>query len=289
MPKFRSSRTAICRKKSLALILTVIYIVFLPVASQAYHLPLWEFGLGAGVLNAPHYRGSKTVETIYLPVPYPTYRGDWFKADEDGIRGKLFESNRVRLDFSLAGNIPVPESDDSARAGMPSLDPLGEIGPELEINLWETGTGDKSIWLNIPYRFVFSVGDPLVDYQGWSFSPYINFQSKMRQSKGLTKYTISFGPIFAGNKYHDYFYKVESQYITPDRPEYNVGSGYSGSRITLSMTRNTRKYFFGMFARYDNLENAVFADSPLVETNNYFIFGVAFSWIFFSSSTTVPH
>jgi outer membrane protein len=289
MPTLRSFNTAIHCIKSLALILVVIGGVLLPMTSQAYHLPLWELGLGAGVLNAPHYRGSKTVEVIYLPVPYPTYRGDWLKVDEDGIRGKLFETNRVRLDFSLAGNIPVPKSDDSARAGMPSLDPLGEIGPELEINLWESSTGVNSIWFNIPYRLVFSVGNPLIDFQGWSFSPYINFESKMRQFNALTKYSLSFGPIFADNKYHDYFYKVESQYVTPDRSEYNAESGYSGSRITLSMTRNTRKYFFGMFARYDNLENAIFTDSPLVETNHYFIFGVAFSWIFFSSSTTVPH
>lgn len=255
----------------------------------AMHLPLWEFGLGAGVLNAPHYRGSKTVANIYLPIPYVIYRGDVFKIDREGIRGQLFESDRINLDISLAGNIPVPESEDSARAGMPSLDPLGEIGPELEFKLWNTLHDKHSFWFKLPYRFVFSVGNPLIKYQGWSLSPYVEYKLKIKHASSLMRYNISIGPIIAGRKYHNYFYEVDPQYVTPQRDEYHADSGYSGSRITVSVIRNTRKYFLGFFARYDNLNGAEFIDSPLVETKNYFIFGVAFSWIITSSSEHVPH
>lgn len=257
--------------------------------AYSYHLPLWEFGFGAGALNAPHYRGSKTVETIYLPVPYIIYRGDFLKIDRDGIRSELFQSERIRLDISLAGNIPVPKTDKSARAGMPSLDPLGEIGPELEFNLWQTDNSEKSLWFKIPYRLVFSVGNPLMKYQGWSLSPYINFEINMRKSSALSRFNISAGPIFANTTYHNYFYEVEPRYVTPDREEYHADSGYSGSRITVTLSRNTKEYFIGAFARYDNLKNATFEDSPLVETHDYFIYGIAFAWIFTSSSTTVPH
>lgn len=257
----------------------------------AYHLPLWEFGLGAGVLNAPHYRGSKTVEVIYLPVPYLIYRGDFLKVDREGIRGELFESERLRLDISLAGNIPVPKTDNSARAGMPALDPVGEIGPELEIKLWDTATknSDKSIELKIPFRPVFSVGNPLVEYQGWSLSPYINFELNMRKSHILMRYNLSIGPIFADRKYHNYFYQVDAKYQTAERDQYTADAGYSGSRITLTASRNSKKYFLGAFARYDNLSGAVFEDSPLVETRDYFIAGVAFAWIFSTSSESAKH
>jgi len=257
---------------------------------SAYELPLWEFGLGAGVLNAPTYRGSKTIETVYLPIPYLTYRGDFLKVDREGVRGEFFESDRLRLDISLAGNIPVPKSSKSARAGMPSLDPLGEIGPELEINLWKSNDQDETgVWFKIPYRLVFSVGNPILEYQGWSFSPYINYTLNMRQSPTLLRYSLSAGPIVANRKYHQYFYEVDPEYQTVERPVYEATAGYSGSRVTLTITSNTKNYFLGAFARYDNLHGAVFEDSPLVETKSYFVYGIAFAWIFSSSTSFVSY
>jgi len=275
-------------RHSALLVLTAILFAF-PQISSAFHLPLWEFGLGAGALNAPHYRGSKTREDIFLPVPYIIYRGDFLKIDREGIRSELMKNDRLRLDISLAGNIPVPKSSDSARVNMPGLDPLGEIGPELEIKFWETEANENNLSLKLPYRLVFSVGDPIIEYQGWSFSPYLNYQINWRRTTSLHRVNISIGPIYASNRYHDYFYSVAPKYVTPDRSEYDAESGYSGSRITVTFSRNTRKYFFGAFARYDDLDGAVFEDSPLVETNSYFIFGVAFAWVISSSSETVPH
>ena len=261
-----------------------------PKAGSTGHLPLWELGVGIGAINAPHYRGSKSRVDIILPIPYAIYRGDILKVDrEEGITGKIFKSERVNLDISLAGSLPVPKADDSARAGMPSLDLLFEVGPELEYKIWQSEKKDHTFWFKIPYRFVFSVGDPLLQYQGWTFSPYINYKIKVRQFGGLMRYSASIGPIFAGSKYHNYFYEVDPVYATPEREVYQADSGYSGSRVTVSIARNTKKYFIGVFARYDNLEDAVFVDSPLVETTDYFVYGLAFAWIFTSSDTKVPH
>ena len=91
----------------------------------AFHLPLWEAGAGLGVLNVPHYRGSETEVDISIPFPYLIYRGDLLRVDhEDGIRGKMFQSDNVKIDLSLAGSIPVPDTDEGARSDMPGLDPL---------------------------------------------------------------------------------------------------------------------------------------------------------------------
>lgn len=289
MNNFCTSTTRNRKSPRTSLVMLTIILCVCPQITNAFHLPLWQFGIGAGILNAPHYRGSKTKENIYLPVPYIIYRGDFLKIDRDGIRSELMKSERLRLDISLAGNIPVPETNDSARANMPGLDPLGEIGPELEINLWQTQDNVNNFSLKLPYRLVFSVGNPIIEYQGWSFSPYLNYQINWRKPFSLHRVNLSIGPIYASNKYHDYFYKVEPKYVTPDRPEYDADSGYSGSRITVTFSRNTKKYFFGAFARYDDLDGATFEDSPLVETNSYFIFGIAFAWIISSSNETVPH
>jgi hypothetical protein len=48
--------------------------------------PLWEAGVGVGVLRLPHYRGSDQSHTWVLPVPYFVYRGEFLRADREGAR-----------------------------------------------------------------------------------------------------------------------------------------------------------------------------------------------------------
>ncbi len=227
-----------------------------------------------------------------LPFPYAIYRGDVLRIDQDeGVRGKLFERENINLDLSLAGSIPVPDTDDGARTGMDSLDPLVEAGAQLKIGLWNSKARgiDKKIEFAIPYRAVFSVGNPILEFQGWTLSPYVEYQLTQSKSDALRRYSISFGPILADSGYHNYFYEVAPRFVTPERPSYHASSGYSGSRVTASIAQNTKKYLVGAFARYDNLDGAEFSDSPLVETTDYFVFGFVFAWVFGSSETKVPH
>ena len=60
-------------------------------AAVAEEEPLWEAGLGVGALSFPDYRGSDERQLYPVPVPYFVYRGDFFKADRDGVRGELFD------------------------------------------------------------------------------------------------------------------------------------------------------------------------------------------------------
>jgi outer membrane protein len=259
---------------------------------EAYHLPKWEWGLGVGVLNIPAYRGAKGHKNYFLPVPFIAYRGEAIRMDEEGMRGRLFESERVHLDLSIAGNLPVAEDDDSARAGMPNLDPVGEFGPTLDISLTRNGdrhTGEASVWLRLPVRAVLSVGDPLIAQQGWVFSPYVDLSYRKGMSRSHWRVSLALGPLYATRKYHEYFYKVPAEFVTAQRPEYQPDGGYSGSRATLTLVMNSRYWFVGAFARYDNLNGAVFENSPLVEIDHYFAVGFAVTRIFGSSSEKAPH
>jgi outer membrane scaffolding protein for murein synthesis (MipA/OmpV family) len=257
---------------------------------QAVHQPLWELGVGAGSLSTPPYRGAKSRDMYFIPFPYVIYRGSFLQVDrEGGIRGKLFSSENVRLDLSLAGNVPVRNNDDSARSGMDDLDPLVELGAKLSIDLWRSQDRDQRFGFDIPLRAVYSVGDPFMEYQGVTLSPFLNYRVWQEGEGTVTRYSVSAGPIFANSRYHDYFYEVDPRFVTPEREEYHPDSGYSGSRVTLSVTRHFSKYLVGAFARYDDLNGAVFEDSPLVETSDYFIFGVVFGWILGESSTQVEH
>ena len=241
------------------------------------------------MLNAPHYRGSKSEDVVYLPIPYLIYRGEILKIDREGIRSEIFDTDRIKIDISLAGNIPVPESNTNARAGMPGLDPLGELGPELSLQLWQNNDKSHQFWLKLPFRTVFSIGNPLIDYQGLTFSPYLNYRVNIKQPGTLWRYRISVGPIYGDKKYHDYFYEVDKEFVTPEREEYHSNNGYSGSRVSMTLAKNTRKYFIGLFARYDNIKEATFENSPVVETRDYFIMGIAFAWIFTDSESRAAH
>jgi outer membrane scaffolding protein for murein synthesis (MipA/OmpV family) len=257
---------------------------------HAAHLPLWELGIGIASLNTPHYRGSKSEAELLLPFPYVIYRGSFLQIDRDnGIRGKLFNTEGIRIDLSLAGNVPVPDTDEGARRDMDALDPLLEVGAELEVDLWRSSDRDHSFGFNVPLRLVYSVGDPVLKYQGITVSPYFNYQIRQEDRGALLRYSASFGPIFANSSYYDYFYEVVPEFVTPQRAEYHADSGYGGSRVTLSVTRHAQQFMVGAFARYDTLDHAVFADSPLVETRNYFVFGLVFAWILGASETTVAH
>ena len=109
---------------SLGLLLATL---FIHAPSLAADKPLWELGAGIGVLDFPDYRGSDERSSYVLPIPYVVYRGEFFKVDRDSIRGELFESERLELDISLNGSVPVDSDDNDARRGMDDLDPTVEI------------------------------------------------------------------------------------------------------------------------------------------------------------------
>ncbi|MFZ5595103.1 MAG: MipA/OmpV family protein [Pseudomonadota bacterium] len=91
--------------------------------SKRVKLPLWELGAGVVGLNLPYYRGSDEEVSYFVPYPYLIYRGARLKVDEvEGARSRVFQSDRTKLDISLAGGVPVPR-DAGVRAGMPGLDP----------------------------------------------------------------------------------------------------------------------------------------------------------------------
>ena len=60
----------------------------------AVQRPLWEIGLGVAGLRVPDYRGSDQSRTLWFPVPYLVYRGQWLRADREGARAVLLEDRK---------------------------------------------------------------------------------------------------------------------------------------------------------------------------------------------------
>lgn len=257
----------------------------LPAQGMAQERPLWELGIGVAALNAPYYRGSDSHRSYAIPYPYLIYRGEYLNIDRDGLRGWLYRSERLNLDLSLAAGLPVPSDQNGARSGMEDLDPTVEFGPSLEYRLWRSTDHRRSSWLRLPLRSAFAVGNTITG-EGWIFAPYLEWQRHDFGRSGWTN-SIAIGPLFADASYHSYFYGVAPQYSTANRPAYDAGSGYSGSRLTVMVGKRIDQLWLSAFARLDTLKGATFADSPLVETPRYHLVGATLTWIFARSEQRV--
>jgi outer membrane protein len=248
--------------------------------------PLWELGVGVTALYFPDYPGSDQFSPYVLPFPYFVYRGDFFKADRDGIRGIFFDSDRIEINVSLGASLPVNSDENRARQGMPDLQPTVEVGPALDIHLWRTKDQRYKLDLRLPIRTAVTVRGG-VDDVGWVFSPRINLD--IVDVAGLSGWNLGLlaGPLFGSERNHDYFYSVAPQYATADRPAFDAEGGYSGSQFLMAVSKRYSKYWLGAFARWDSLKGAAFADSPLVERDYSFSAGIGVAWILGESSTRV--
>ena len=252
--------------------------------ARADQKPLWEFGLGAGMFVFNDYRGSNTTHAYPIPVPYFVYRGEIFKSDQEGLRGRLFHLDRVELNLSISGTTPV--RNDSARHGMPDLRPTLEMGGSLNVHLWRSSDERFKLDLRLPARAALTV-EASPRMIGVFVEPHINLDiAQFRGSEGW-KLGLLAGPLFADRRYNDYFYTVSPQYATADRPAYEAHGGYAGTQTLVSLTRRFPGHWCGFFVRHDTLGGASFASSPLVKTNSYWSGGFGVIWVIRRSSQSV--
>jgi MipA family protein len=252
--------------------------------ASADEKPLWEFGMGVGLLAFNDYRGADTSHLYPLPLPYFIYRGKLFKADRDGLKGKLFDQPRIELNLSVNGTTPV--RNDSARHGMPDLRPTVEIGPQLEVHLWKSAEGRAKLDLRIPARAAFTLqADP--HYVGTFLAPHVALDLAQFHGDDGWKLGVLAGPLFANHRYDDYFYTVAPQYAAPGRPAYNAPGGYAGTQVLASLTRRYPQYWIGAYVRHDTLAGASFEPSPLVRRDSYWTAGCGIAWMIGESKQLV--
>jgi outer membrane scaffolding protein for murein synthesis (MipA/OmpV family) len=249
----------------------------LPRTARAAELPLWEAGAGIAVLDFPDYRGSDERHILVLPIPYLVYRGDLLKADRESIRGQFYKDDRLDLHVSVNGSIPVDSGDNSARRGMPDLDPTLEIGPNLTVMLLRSDT--THLKLRFPVRAVIATDLSYARDVGWVFQPQINVDFYDRFPGPGWNLGFAVGPLFGNKRYHNYFYGVAPQFATPERPAYDAGSGYGGLQWIAALSKRFPSCWVGGFVRLDTLAGATFEPSPLVRQNESIAAGFAIAWI----------
>lgn len=268
--------------------LLILWIFWVPAGAQGAEKPLWEVGVGVAALRLPDYRGSDVYHNYLLPYPYLIYRGDILRVERERITGRIFETDRVLLDVSLFGSVPVKNDDNPDRRGMSDLDPTFEVGPSLDITLWEGRQQGYKVKLSLPIRAAFSTDFTSVRHEGWVFHPRLNFEKSDIIPGSGVNLGLSAGPMFADRGYHRYFYTVDAAYATAARPAYDAGGGYSGTSVSAGLNKKWDPLVLNAFVSWDYLKGAVFADSPLVKTESSWMCGFSVSWIFWKSSRMVP-
>lgn len=267
------------------LLRAIALVLLLASPARASQVPLWEVGAGVAVIDFPHYRGSNERSSYVLPMPYLIYHGDFLKVDRQRVRGQIFQSDKIELDISLNGSVPVRS--DIARQGMPDLDPTLEIGPSLNIELFQAESKQAHVELRLPVRAVIASDFSYLRSVGWIFQPLLNMDVRNPFDQRGWNLGTAIGPIFTDRRYNQYFYGVDGQYARTDRPAYIAHGGYAGTQYVIALTKRFPAFWTSGFMKLDTLRGAAFEGSPLVKTKQYATVGFAITWIFAESSVKV--
>ena len=248
--------------------------------------PLWELVAAAGGIYSPDYPAADKNSLNGLALPYVIYRGDLLRLGTDSIaKGVFIDTDYTELNVSLAASFNANSNDNRARRGMPDLDYLVEIGPQLKIKFGELYGGKAEI--HLPVRAVLSTDFGRVDQRGYLFNPKFSYTRQNIFNSSIDM-NSSIGSSFATKNLHEYFYRVEPRFATSTRPAYEADGGYLGSAITLGLscgiTDRVRAYVGGQAGYYGGAANE---DSPLFRQKVNSSIHVGFTWSIYQSDTRV--
>ena len=253
--------------------------------------PVWEVGAFVAAFNSPEYPAAGQSQTNVIPAPYFIYRGETIRIGEGSIaRAVAIDKDWYELDLSLAGSFNANSEDNVARAGMPDLDFIFELGPQLRLRLSkfefeEHGKGE--LFLNLQARAAFSTDFSVINKRGYVFQPVFSYRQRGWLSE-KTALSVSLSPTWATEKLHDYFYQVDSDFVTDQRQAYDAKSGYLGTDLSVGLSFNaTEDIRIFTFARASLHSGSANEDSPLFRENSTFSYGVGMVWRLWESEERV--
>jgi hypothetical protein len=252
--------------------------------------PLWEMRLAAFGRYGAAYPASEDYQFNFIPLPLPIYRGKFLRLFEDRenpIRGRLFRRDWIKLDFAFDLNFPADSKDIDARTGMPDLDLLLEVGPELELEFVRGAPFDGRWFLGLQLKPAFSFDGLDPSYRGLVFNPELTYRRKFSARENVLKIRLT--PGFATSKYMDFFYTVDPAFAQAGRPAYDADSGYLGTDFTVTWLHHVNDAFEVLIGtRMSSHHGAANEDSPLFTEDLTYSVYAAFTWKFWESERRVP-
>jgi MipA family protein len=249
--------------------------------------PVWEAGAFAAVFRTPEYPAADNV----LAAPYIIYRGETLRIGDGAIaRAVAIDKRSYELDLSLAGSFNANSDDNVARQGMPDLDYIFELGPQLKLRLAdlvfeEHGKGE--LYLNLQTRAAFSTDFSNFNYRGLVFQPELSYRQRGWLSD-KTALSVSLSPTWATEQLHDYFYQVDNEFVTAQRQAFNAKGGYLGTDLSVFLsfnaTQDVRIFMGGNMSLHGGAANS---QSPLFKQNTQYSFGLGLVWRLYQSEERV--
>jgi MipA family protein len=246
-------------------------------------LPLWEAGVLGFHIHQLAYPGSDQQIGRSFVLPYFIYRGELLRAERDNVGLRAFKTDTLELDIGFAAALGSSDDDLKVRQGMADLGSLIEAGPRLRWKLHQYDNG-TSIRADFPLRAVLDLSDSL-NYSGISFEPTL-FAEHISADNSF--YRVSVSALIGNETLTDYFYQVKADEVMANRPQFDAKGGLMTLRSSVSVAKrwSSKWRSFG-FARYEWLQGAVNANSPLVVKQGGWSFGVGLTYIWAVSDVTV--
>lgn len=242
---------------------------------------LWEFRLAAFGRYAPVYPGADETDVSILPIPFPVYRGSFLRFGEslDQIaRGEITETKRMRFGVDLDFTFGEDSEDIGLRRGMPDLDFLLEIGPELEIRLSESTPEQGEFFFALQLRAGVSLDGLDPSSRGFLLNPELEYR-RDQVFGGENLLSMRFKPTWASEDYMDYYYEVDPAYASTARPAYDARQGFLGTKFTVALTRQINdRLVLGISASYYLHDGAENDKSPLFQRDSGTSLQAALVW-----------
>jgi len=248
--------------------------------------PLWELRLAAYGQQATVYPGAAETDLTLLPIPIPVYRGSFLNFGENldqVARGEIAETRRLRFGLDLDFTFGEDSADIAVRQGMPDLNFMLEIGPELEIKLDNRTPEQGELLLAFQLRAGVSFDGVDPTSRGLLLNPELEYR-RDQVFGGDNLLSFRWKPTWASEDFMDYYYEVEPAYATPERPAYNASSGFLGSKFTAALTRQINdRLIFGVSASYFVFSGAENDLSPLYRKDTGASLQAVFIWTLWES------
>lgn len=243
--------------------------------------PQWEFGIGAGASYGYDYPASRDTNRRAIALPFFIYRTPLFRFGGGGVRAVAIEKPRVKLDLSVGGSLNASSDGDGVRQGMPDLDFLFELGPQLEIRLFEHRLPSGAYWqgrFSSELRAVLATDFGSINAQGYVAEAGLGVN--LRNLAGSRVDLISALDVtYASERLQDYFYEVAPEFATDSRPVFDARAGYLESNLFLGVAFkpwSRVRIFSGVIKGfYSGAENE---DSPLFETVEQTRYALGLVW-----------
>jgi hypothetical protein len=240
-------------------------------------------------MYSPAYPGSSQSDSNVVALPFPIYRGSFLRLGEEidkPVRGRLLRDDRFSVNIDMDFSFGTDSADIPVRNGMPDLDPVVELGPELEWRMTRDPGAKGNWYAALQLRGAAVFADLTPKWQGWRISPEVRYVRHFGQSGQRLKLRLT--PAFASRRYMGYYYSVDPEFVTTGRAAFAANGGYLGTTVGASWHQPvTRDLELRVGARLNAWGAAKNDESPLFEERSGVSIYVAFLYSVWRSDRTV--